>query len=867
MSWWKKLWRRPAREAELDAELRFHLEQQFLDYVNAGLSSAEASRRVRLEFGNLILAKEECRDIRPLHWLDDLVRDVRLGFRALGRDRLFAASVVIILALGIGASVAMFSVLNAIVLRPLPYARPGELAVLHTHHITRNQWDGTSVPNFLDWRAQGKSFAGMTCYRRTQASQVTFAGADAPRRAQEGLVGPEFFQLLGTAPLIGRTFSGEEFERRERVVVLSEGLWREQFAGAAAALGRTLSIDGHDHVVIGVMPRSFQLPARDTRFWRPLSLVYSWWAGASTARDGDGIEVIGRLRPGVRIEDARTEMSVIAARLREAHAVNRNLDIRVIPIVDHVVGARPRRGVWLGFAAVMSLLAVACANAGGLLIARAAKRRHELAVRSALGAARSRLVRQLLSEGVSLWAVASVAGVLLAYGWIRLLLAYGPQNLPRLEQVRLDITGLAMAFLGGLAVVLLAGTIPALLAAKADVRGAFAARNQSSLPSHRLQDLLVIGQIAGALLLVVGAVLFAQSFIRAQREDPGYSAENLLVVRIDRPSVSAFFREAQDRIGRLPGVIAVGGIKQFFLRRNADQRVTIEGSEAASSEGPPRLCVDAVTPGYFRSMGIQLIDGRDFAERDLTAGVRVSIVNETMARRFWPGESAVGKGWTGGASAPKDSRWNTVVGVVRDMRREGLDLAPIPSAFIPDLFSGNFDMTIRASASVDNLIPAVRAEIRSIDDSLPIPEIVSANGRLSERLGGRRFESRVLIVFAAIALLLSAAGLYASLAYQVALRTREIGIRSALGAHRQSIITMIVGKGLRLALAGTVLGLLGAASAARMMQSLLYETPAMSAASYAGTAVFVLLVAAVAAWVPALRAAAISPITALREDC
>ena len=854
------------RDGDLKEELRLHVEMAAEDARRRGRASADAARDARLKAGGAWQAMDALRDQRGLPWIEDLVRDVRLGFRAIGRDRLFTVSVTIILGLGIGASVAMFSVLNAVVLRPLPYDRPGELAMLATHDILQNQWDGTSVANFLDWREQSTSFVGMTFYRRTHVSEVTFGGSDAPQRAREGLVGPEFFELLGAAPIIGRTFSRNEFERRERVVVLSEGLWQEQFARSGAVLGQTLSIGGEDHVVIGVMARTFQLPTRDTRLWRPITMLASLRDVLSSGRGGDGAEVIGRLAPGVSIEQAREEMSVIAARLREKHAVNRNRDIRVIPLFDHVVGTRVSRGVWLGFGAVLSMLAIACANVGGLLTARAARRRTELAVRSALGAGRSRLVRQLLAEGVSLWAVASVAGVLLAYGSIRLVLAYGPRALPRIEQLGLDPAALAVAFVGGLAVVLLSGTIPALVAAKVDARTAFGSRGESSLPQRRLQDLLVTGQMAGTLILLVGALLLAQSFIRAQSEDPGYSAENLLVVRIDRPSRSEFFREAQNRIGRLPGVIAVGGIKQFFLRRNPDQRVTIEDGKPLRNEEQPRLSVDAATPGYFRSIGIELLEGQDFNERDLEPGApRVSIVNETMARRFWPGKSAVGKRWIGGGSPPKDGRWNTVVGVVKDMRREGLDLAPIASAFIPDLFGGNFDLTIRASTSVDNLIPAVRREIRSIDSALPITDIATADGRLSERLGERRFETQLLVVFAAIALLLSVAGLYASLAYQVALRRREIGIRTALGARRRSIITMIVGKGIRLALVGVALGLFGAASVAKVMQSLLYETAAMNPTSYAASAVFVVLVAAAAAWVPARHAAAVSPITALRE--
>ena len=863
MNWFTRRW--PSLDERLDTELRDHVERHVTDLVERGMSEADARRRARLELGGLDQAKERCRDVRPMQWLDELVRDVQVGFRGLGRDRLFSASVIVVLALGIGASVAMFSVLNAVVLRPLPYARPAELVMLTTHYIVENQPDGTSVPNFLDWREQSRSFDAMTFYRRTHVSQVTFQGVDGPQRAQAGLVGPEFFEVLGAAPLIGRTFSREEFERRERVVVLSERLWQERFARSEAALGQTLAIDGDDHVVIGVMARTFQLPTSDTRLWGPLSISPSW-ASATGERDGDGIEVIGRVWSHVRLEDAQAEMSVIAARLRESHTVNKGRDIRVIPLFEHVVGSRTSRGVWLGFGAVMSLLVIACANVSGLLIAKAARRRRELTVRSALGAGRWRLVRQLLAEGVSIWALATVAGLLLAYGSIRLLLAYGPRTLPRMEQIDLDLAALAVAFVGGLAVVIISGTLPALMASKADARAAFGTRDDSSLPRHRVQDLLVAAQIASTLVLLVGAVLLAQSFLRAQREDPGYPAKNVLIVHIDRPSSSTFFREAQDRIGRLPGVIAVGGIKQFFLRRNPDQRVTIEGRVGESSEGAPRLAVDAVTPAYFRSIGIELVEGRDFTERDLQPDADVSIVNETMARTFWPGESAVGKRWIGGTSPQKNGRWNLVVGVVKDMRREGRDVAPIASAFVPDLFSWNVDMTIRASTSVVDLIPAVRRELRALDSALPIMDIGTADRRLSERLGGRRFETQLLVVFAAIALLLSAAGLYASLAYQVELRTREVGIRSALGAQPHSIVKMIVGKGVRLALAGAALGVLGAASLAKVMQGLLYETTAMNPASYAAAVAVVLAVATGAAWIPAWRAAGVSPMTALRES-
>jgi predicted permease len=662
------------------------------------------------------------------------------------------------------------------------------------------------------------------------------------------------------------------------VVVLSEGLWQKQFARSADALGQSIAIDGEPHTIIGVMPYAFQIPSSDTRLWRPISAspfreIADLSKLSGLQRDGDAFEVIGRLAPNRTIDEARTEMRLIAARLRDTYEGNRNLDVRVTPLFDYLVSEQTQRGVWLGFAAVLALLAIACTNVGGLLSVRAMRRRQEFAVRSALGAGRWRMIRQLVAESVVLWAIASTGGVALAYGLMRLLLLYGPRNVPRLEQLGLDAGAVTVALIGGLLVIVVCGTIPSFVATRMRRAAALVTRDQSSSPRPRFQDGLVCAQIGGALVLLVGAVLFAESLVRAQAEDPGYAADNLMIVRIELPrpgyrddtAWARFFNEARARLTTLPGVVGVGGTMDFFMRRNGDQVVTVEGRVVDPNAPRQRLTIEGVTPGFFEVAGIELVEGRVFDERDLAPGAApVFIVNELMARQLWPGESAVGKRMVNGRQPRKDGRWDTVVGVVRNVRREGLDLAPFLTAYNP-LNLRSYDLAIRATTNVDGLISAVRRELQAVDASVPLTQITTVRSRLSERLSGRRFQSQALGLFAAIGLVLAAAGLYALLAYQVTMRTREIGIRSALGADRRSIVTMVLGHGVRLAVIGIMAGVVIAALAARLLQSLLYNTPAIEASSYAGAAIGMLLIAGTAACVPAFRAARVSPITALRE--
>jgi predicted permease len=862
---WRPFRRRRSRDQWLDDELRYHVERQYDDYVREGLSPAEARRRVGVEFGPVALAKDECRDVRPLPWLETTARDVRLSLRALARERLFTLSVILIFTIGIGSTVAMFSVLNGVVLRPLPYTQPHELAVIATHRMLQNQFDGTSGANFVDWRRQSRSFARMALYRRTSASQVVFAGADAPQRAPEGLVDADFFGLLGGTALIGRTFSPDESARGDPVVVLSEGLWREQFGGSVDAIGRRMLVAGAPHTIVGVMPRSFQLPTKETRLWRPLAVMPRWPAQL-TIRDGDQFEALGRLQPGVRLDEAQAEMRLIARRLREQHDVNRNLDIRVTPLFNHVVGESTRRGIYLGFAAVLSLLAIAGANAGGLLAARATRRRGELAIRAALGASRVRLVRQLIAEHLTLWLTASTAGFIVAAILLQLLESSDLTGLPRLEDVDLDTTSAAIALLGGLVVVMTAGSVPALAASRADASDTLRTREAGAPSRYRLQRVLVTAQIAGATLLAIMAGLLVQSFVRVQHQSPGYPADSLLIARIDRPTSPRFFFEARERFAALPGVVAVGGITDFFIRRAGDQQITIEGRAFADANGRlPKFVMDSVTPGYFRAMDITIVEGRDFDDRDLESGAAPAvIVSRAVAERFWPGESAIGKRLVGGTAPPADGRWGTVVGVVEDLRREGLDVSPVLASYIPAVLR-SMDLTIRIDGDAEALAPAIRRELRALDPSLPVPTVVTAGQRLGQQLGIRRFQTQALVFFAGVALAFAAAGLYAALTYQVTLRRREIGIRTALGAGRRDIVGLFVRGGAALTLAGTAIGIAGAILTAQVVRSLLYETAPLDLRSYLAAAAAVTVVSMMAAAVPARRASRVDPLIILRE--
>lgn len=863
-------------ERELDDELKATLEMMVEEDVARGVPPVRARRMARIALGGVEALKERCRDVRPAHWLDEGVRDVRLALRGLRRNPSFGATTILMLGIGIGASVTIFSVLHAVLLRPLPYAKPDRLAMVLTHNIAQNQPDGTAIPDLEDWEAQSESFAAFTCYRRTHVSQVTIAGGDGPQRVHEGLIGPDFFAMLGTPPIRGRVITDADFARGEHVVVLSEGLWRDRFGGADV-LGRSLSIDQDAYVIIGVMPQAFQLPERETRLWRSLSAT-PWWRLARPVRDADGIVAIGRLADGASVDDARAEMHVIARRLQRTYpATNANRDVRVVPLFDYVVGGHVRAGIWLLFGAVLALLVVACANVGGLFIARASGRSREMAVRAALGAGRGRLARQLLVEGLVLASGACILGVLFAYNLLPLISSRNAVALPRLEQVGLNIPVLGFAAGIACAALIVFAVVPALAIARKTPVAVMARHSARATAGRRLplETLLVVGQLAFAFALLTGALLMLQSLTRASTEDPGFPSRELIVVSLELPrstypddhDIEGFYEAAIERLAHLPGVSSAGAMRDFFIRQNPDLRIVADaGAYGIDDERAPKLMSDSVTPGYFEAMGIEMLEGRGFIERDRFGDGRpVSIVNRAMAEAFWPGESAIGKRWRSARDAARDGPWITVIGVVAGMRREGLDVAPIPSVFLPGI-SRRMDLTIRVSTEPPALVPAIRQQIRAMDDALPITAMTTLEEHLGAELSGRRFEAQLLGFFAAVAMLLSALGLYSLLAHQVAARAREIGVRTTLGAAPGDILTMVLGRGLKLTLLGLVIGLLVVLAVSRSLQSLLYGTSTLDPPSYAAAGLLLLIAGVVGCAVPAWRSLCVDPAQALRSE-
>ena len=813
-------------------------------------------------------------------WIDVMRHDLSYAIRSLAKAPAFSAVAILTLAVGIGANAAIFSVLHAVVLADLPYHRADRLAVLWTLNVRQNIPDGSSYLNFRDWKEQSRQFENMAVYRRPEFTRATVTGAQEAERIHIALVGPGFFQVLAAPPVLGRTFDDSDFRGAQRPVIISHSLWRQRFAGDPAVLGAPLDIDGTPSQVVGVMPHGFEFPNKDVQLWQPISVMRNWEALQTNprSRDADMLMVVGRLAPLATIETARAELDMIAARLRDDYPdSNAGSGVLIQRLTDQVIGSRTERSLWLLFGAVAFVLLIACANVANLVLARGAARVHEFSLRTALGASRTRLVRLVLTENIVLAVLAAGAGLIIAGLILEILTTWAARALPRLENVQLDVDVFLFALAISLTCGLAAGLLPAFqLTAMNPMERLREGITRPVLGGRRLAHVrqgLVVAELALAVMLLAGAGVLIRSFLRVQAIDRGFDSQHTLLLQVDLgsrydgPRAIEYFRQARARIQALPGIADAGAISNFFISRRPDLRISPEGRPPDAPDDPaPPLIRDWVVPGYFEAMRIPLVAGRYLQDGDVNPDAPdVVVVNQEMARRFWPGEDAVGKRLKFGRVPTPDAPWATVVGVVSDMKRQGLEETPVACLFEPGI-STRMDLVVRTLGDPALMRDAIRAELMALDPAVPPYGIVAAEQRLGDTVSLRSLQTILLAAMSASALILAVIGVYGIVHQSVAARTREIGLRMALGASRPEVLRMILSSALGLAAGGLGLGLIGALTMSRTMTSFLYETSAVDPLTYASVIALLVGVTAAACLVPARRASRIDPMVALRCD-
>jgi len=888
---WRRYLRfwRPDVDSDVDDELRFHLEMRERDYAARGMSPAEARRAAAERFGDVAriggeLRAHDHRRERTRHRRDsmsDFLQDLRYGARGLARTPGFTAVAVLTLALGIGATTAIFSVVNAVLLRPLPYPDADRVAMVWMDNRRMGMSEDIhSWPNYADYRDQNRVFSALAAYTPAgyNVTGGCLEGECEPQRVAAAASTANLFAVLGVAPRVGRAYSAaEETEGQDAVALISHGLWTRQFGADPAMVGRTIRLNGRERTVIGVMPRGFAFPTAETDVWVPLALPDDF----RQARNSFALYAVGRLRPGVTLERAQAEMSAIAKRLETQYPTLRDLGVNLVALPEQIVGKSLRTALWIMLGAVGAVLLIGCANVANLLLSRAAVREREVGVRLALGASRGRLVRQLLTESVLLAAVGGALGVALAWAGLRLLIGLAPADVPRLDEVRIDGLVLAVTSAVALATGIVFGLVPALQASRPELaealrdgRGGTASRR-----GHRLRRLLAAGQVALVVVLLTGAGLLIRSFVQLQQVRLGFRPDHLLTMQLSLPGAKyqtpqqriAFFERVVERVRALPGVQGVGAISDVFLSKTPNStNFTIEGRAPTPDQQNVEVPLDGVTPDYFRVMGIELKSGRTFTAQDGADAPRVVIVNENMARKFWPGEEAVGKRFrygdgSGGADGPP---WMTIVGVVGDMRRTGYEAPVRYETFLPypQRAASRMTLVVRTRGEPTALAPAVRAEVRGVDADLPVYEVKSMDELLSAMVAQRRFSMALLGTFAGLALLLGVVGVYGVTSYLVAQRTREVGLRLALGAPPRALVAMVVRQGMVVAAAGIAVGIVGALLVTRLMSGLLYEVSPRDLGTLLGVAAVLALATFAANYVPARRAARVDPLVALRDE-
>ena len=875
----RAVFRRKAVEAELDEELRSHFENQVEKYVSFGLPREEAIRRARLAFGGHEQVKEECRDARGVSFVEALLQDVRYGLRTLRKSPGFAAIVILTLALGIGANTAIFSVVYAVLLKPLPYTNPDQLfTAFQTNKEKGIAETGVSYPNFEDWRAQNHVFSELA---GILAHQLTLTGRGEPSVVNTSVVTPELFALLDVKPLAGRIFFPADGNRgAPPVALVSEELWRGRFGADPNIVGSSINLDERPFTIIGIIPAVFRTPFFNTKqeVWIPL-VQDPLFSTFMPQRGTHGLPVIVRLKPGVSVAQAQAEMDDISERLaREFPAENTGWTVRLVPLQKEIVGdVRTALLVLLG--AVGLVLLIACANIANVLLARATSRSKEIAVRTALGAGRARIVRQLLTETAVLGLLGGGVGIALAYWGVQALSSLLPSTLPQMNPIRVDYFVLGFALLLSATASVAFGMVPAIFGADADIQNNLreGARSGESRGRRRARSFLAVAEISLAMVLLVTAGLLLRSFAKLTSVGPGFEAQHIITADVSLPQFqyptpqqwAAFSKELLARIQSHPGLQdSAVVVPRPIVDGNVKLPFEIAGDPPSSAGTSRTASYVAVSPDYFRVMEIPLLAGRFFNQHDALSGPRVSIISETMARVYFPNQDPLGKqirfgfGPSGGVAARE------IVGVVGNVRDVALGKNPGPMMYVPyaqaPFWGAN--LVVKTTLGTARVASAIRQEVQKIDKDLPVTNIAKMPDLIDASVAQPRFRTFLLSLFAAMALALAATGIFGVISYSVSRRTNEIGIRVALGASRKTILSMILRETLLLTFAGLAIGIPSAVGLARFVSNLLFGLRPGDPLTLAGVTVLLTAVAIAACYFPARRAMRVDPIVALRYE-
>jgi len=863
-------------EREMDEEMRYHIEARAADLAEQGVPQEDALRQARLEFGGMETAKDECRDAVGVSFIETLMQDARHGVRTMLRAPVFTITTIAVLALGIGANTAIFSVVDAVLLRPLAYRDSGRLVT-----ILMSGEDPVSVANYIDWRDQSRSFAAMGA---ADFWSPNLTSGDSPEHLTGLKVTQNLLPLLGVQPMLGRLFAaGEDQEGADGEVILSYRLWQRKFSSDPGVLGKSVSLDGKGYVVVGVMPRGFQFApfwATHAELWTPLA-----FGARIHDRGGNSLRIFARLNDGVSLKQARSEIAGITGRLEQQYP-GTNREVVVVPLKERVVG-KIETPLLVLLIAVVFVLLITCANVAHMLLARAAARQKEVAVRAALGARRGRIIRQFLTESLLLGGVGGVAGLGLAALATRALVAIGPASIPRVQTVTIDWRAAIFLFSATVVTSIGFGLAPALQSLSINVQDTLkegSRGNSQGSGQNRLRSALVVSEFALALMLLIGAGLMIRTFAALQEVDAGFNPHHVISIAVsvagskeaDPARREIFYRQLIERVRALPGVQAAGGINHLPLAGDSwGWPFAIEGRPKPRPGESPGCVYRIVTPGYFEAMQLPLIRGRNISDTDNATAPGVVIINERAAQEYWPGEDPLGKRISFDSDTANLPTWLTIIGVSKDAKQDDWAAHPLPEVYLAALQNREFlgspasyfayiTLVARTAGDPAALAPAMKEAAWSFDRNLAISQVVTMDGVVAEATAEPRFEMLLLTIFATVALVLASVGIYGVISYSASRRTHEIGVRMSLGATRGDVLLLVVRQGVWLALAGSGAGIVGALLLSRLMTKLLYGVQPTDPATFATVAMGLGLVAILACYLPARRAMRIDPVAALR---